>query len=100
MTSFGGQMGRSGGHLVDGKRILKIVAEPSCALHAGGCKTSPPAKTGTTRRELREDPGATPGAWREIREPRNAPWHGGNFGPSGRTLRTFGGNPGGPRGVG
>jgi hypothetical protein len=93
-------MGRSGGHLVDGKRILKIVAEPSCALHAGGCTTSLPAKTGTTRRELREDPGATPGAWREIREPRNGSVARRQLRASGRTLRTFGGNPGEHRGVG
>src|SRR6266566_3959412 len=33
---------------------MKIVAEPSCARHLSGCTTSLPAKTGITRKELRE----------------------------------------------
>ena len=62
---------------------MEIVAEPSCAGPMSGCTTSLPAKTGTTRRELRETWGKPRGAWRGIREPRNAPWFGGNFGPAG-----------------
>ena len=40
---------------------MKLVSEPSCARARSGCKTSLPAKTGTTRRQLREAQGETPG---------------------------------------
>src|SRR5262245_15267689 len=55
---------------------------PLCSPR-GWRRTSLPAKTGTTRRELRETRGRLRGAWRERREPRNALWFEGNFGPTG-----------------
>src|SRR5258706_944914 len=83
-------MALSSGHPVDGQRILKIVARPSCAPGRGGCTTSLPAKTGTTRRQLRESWGKLREAWRKLREPSERSVVRRQLRASRRTLRTSG----------
>src|SRR5258706_3497537 len=83
-------MALSSGHPVDGQRILKIVARPSCAPGRGGCTTSLPAKAGTNRRHLRESWGTLLEAWRKVREPSERSVVRRQLRASRRTLRTSG----------
>ena len=66
-----GQQRSSSGQPVDGKRIMKMFCEPTCAARGGGCRTSLPAKTGTTRRRLRESWGQLRETWMKLREARD-----------------------------
>src|SRR5215469_2036979 len=86
-----GQQRPSSGQPVDGKRIMKMFCEPTCAASGRGCRTSLPAKTGTTRRRLRESWGQLRETWKNLREARDGSCGlgetpgrpEGNFGPAG-----------------